>query len=66
MEEKQSQQLTIQVLPNGPIEVIGSLKIILPDKSEKNEPGPVYLCRCGGSGNKPYCDGTHLKNNFKG
>ncbi len=24
------------------------------------------LCRCGGSGNKPYCDGTHLMNSFDG
>jgi CDGSH-type Zn-finger protein len=26
--------------------------------------GPVYLCRCGGSSNKPYCDGTHKRNGF--
>jgi CDGSH-type Zn-finger protein len=24
------------------------------------------LCRCGGSHNKPYCDGTHAINNFNG
>ena len=24
------------------------------------------LCRCGGSSNKPYCDGTHLRNGFDG
>ena len=26
---------------------------------------PVALCRCGGSTNKPFCDGTHSRMGFQ-
>ncbi len=34
-------------------------------KPIKTEP-EMYLCRCGGSANKPFCDGTHTKIGFSG
>jgi CDGSH-type Zn-finger protein len=27
--------------------------------------GCVALCRCGGTGNPPFCDGTHRTNGFR-
>ena len=44
-----------------------------PVENLQNSKGKEYLkvpqhalCRCGGSNNKPFCDGTHMTNNFSG
>jgi CDGSH-type Zn-finger protein len=57
--------VTITPIDNGPYLVRGPVKII--DASGevfevKKE--TVALCRCGGSVNKPFCDGTHSKIGF--
>ena len=51
----------VNIIPNGPIQVTG--KFILKDTTGKvtNELKEVFLCRCGGSKNKPFCDDTHKK-----
>lgn len=54
----------IVVLKNGPLMVKGSLSLKHKDGKEET-PKEVYLCRCGQSENKPFCDGTHKKCGFK-
>lgn len=74
------QEPQVKVQPNGPYVVSGSvpLRVKEPIMSEHGEPltwrtkevtdqGAAYaLCRCGGSANKPYCDGAHAANGFDG
>ena len=56
----------VEVLENGPLLVYGTLSISKPngDKEIKNK--TTAFCRCGASANKPYCDGAHNKEGFKG
>jgi 3-phenylpropionate/trans-cinnamate dioxygenase ferredoxin subunit len=57
----------IKTLKNGPYEVSGGVELLEADGTPKatNE-DPIYLCRCGRSANKPFCDGTHRKVGFEG
>jgi len=58
--------LQIAAKPNGPLEVIGSLEICSGTGRTVLRTQKTYLCRCGGSANKPFCDGTHKRNGFQG
>jgi CDGSH-type Zn-finger protein/uncharacterized Fe-S cluster protein YjdI len=55
--------LTVTPRPNGPIKCEGALTLSGTDgrSAFANE---AFLCRCGASGKKPYCDGTHKKIGF--
>ena len=56
----------ILIRPNGPYLIEGPIALTnAAGKSfdtgvNKN----IALCRCGASGNKPFCDGTHAKIGF--
>ena len=56
----------VEVTPNGPLMVYGNVKVKDAEGNETTRHKVTAFCRCGGSGNKPYCDGTHKKTNFKG
>jgi CDGSH-type Zn-finger protein len=78
--DKKPASPTVQIANNGPYLVTGSLpltKAIIGTNAEAEsiewKPEHEYplqaeyaLCRCGRSGNKPFCDGTHKKVKFDG
>jgi CDGSH iron-sulfur domain-containing protein 3 len=49
----------VEVIDGGPLKITG--QIILKDQKKAIEVSPeeVFLCRCGRSCNKPYCDESH-------
>ncbi|MDD4052252.1 MAG: (4Fe-4S)-binding protein [candidate division Zixibacteria bacterium] len=56
----------VELQPNGPLLVRGDIAIRDGKGGVEHRRGVTALCRCGGSGNKPYCDGNHTKIGFKG
>jgi CDGSH-type Zn-finger protein len=61
-------EVKITVRPNGPYRVEGPVKLVDANGNEWDlSAKPAFsLCRCGGSVNKPFCDGTHSKIGFQG
>jgi CDGSH-type Zn-finger protein len=62
-------QVKITVRPNGPYRVEdpnGLIELVDANGNKYDLTGkPAFsLCRCGGSVNKPFCDGTHSKIGF--
>ena len=56
----------VEPAANGPLLVFGNVTIrdVAGNTTKKNK--VTAFCRCGGSSNKPFCDGTHKKNGFVG
>ena len=59
-------EVTIKARANGPYKVEGPIELYyetLPvDTAGKDT---VFLCRCGASSKKPFCDSTHSKIGFQ-
>jgi 3-phenylpropionate/trans-cinnamate dioxygenase ferredoxin subunit len=55
----------IRVLKDGPYEVSGTVRLVDHQGADFPPEDPVYLCRCGRSANRPFCDGTHKKVGFQ-
>ncbi len=56
---------TITPYRNGPLIVRGDFRLVDQDGIEIDPGrGTIALCRCGKSGIKPFCDGTHKRSGF--
>ncbi len=53
--------ITITPTDNGPYMIDGPARVVDADGNGYDLGGEerIFLCRCGGSGSKPFCDGTH-------
>lgn len=56
--------LTIDPTHNGPLHVTGALEVVTGTGKTINRVTDAWLCRCGHSANKPYCDGSHERVGF--
>ncbi|MER3456269.1 MAG: iron-binding protein [candidate division GAL15 bacterium] len=59
-------EVTITPRDNGPYLVRGPVRLVDAEGREWSvDRDVVALCRCGGSANKPFCDGTHARVGFQ-
>lgn len=56
---------SIFIAPNGPYVVSGGPSLENTKRGEGASHEHFTMCRCGGSKNKPFCDGSHWYNDFK-
>lgn len=58
------EKATINIRANGSLKVEG-VTIIGADGNVISDGETVFLCRCGQSQNKPFCDGAHRAAGFE-
>ena len=63
--ENETAMIKATIKENGPMLIKGNIEITGIDGQVESKSGMTAICRCGASGNKPYCDGSHAKVDFK-
>ena len=56
----------VETIQNGPLMVYGNVTVKDSAGTITKKHNATAFCRCGASGNKPYCDGSHKKIGFQG
>lgn len=65
IKEVKMEKTKITVMPDGPLMVEGNLTVRKISGDHIKDGEKLFLCRCGASANKPFCDGSHKKAEFK-
>lgn len=66
LEAPQGETLTVTAIPDGPLKLDGPVEITSGTGKRVAQVDKAFLCRCGASQNKPFCDGAHKAAGFKG
>lgn len=59
-------KLIIKMMKNGPAILEGSYTVESDTMEAQTSDKGIALCRCGASGSKPFCDGSHKEIGFEG
>jgi CDGSH-type Zn-finger protein/uncharacterized Fe-S cluster protein YjdI len=57
--------LSITPVVDGPLQLLGNVEICSGTGRTLLRTQSTRLCRCGGSGSKPFCDGSHARIGFR-
>lgn len=57
--------VTVKLMRDGPLLLDAVVRVIAEDGTEIERSGKVSLCRCGGTANQPFCDGSHQRVRFR-
>jgi uncharacterized Fe-S cluster protein YjdI len=55
----------VKLMKDGPLLFDAVVRVRAEDGTELERSGKVSLCRCGGTANQPFCDGSHKRVGFR-
>lgn len=68
MEQKENEEdinVFIDILPDGAMIIRGTVKVRFANGETRVLRNINSFCRCGNSGNKPFCDGSHYGSGYR-
>ena len=65
-DNKKEVQNKVEMFENGPLMVPANINLVDSKGNLLKVGEDKFICRCGHSNNKPFCDGSHMAKGFKG